>query len=55
MSGEDQVQLIRPNERTTGSATPGMAREEAFATDRMWSGLVRTEPGMRSGWHHHGD
>lgn len=55
MSGEDQVRLIRPNERTTGSATPGMTREEAFATDRMWSGLVRTEPGMRSGWHHHGD
>jgi uncharacterized RmlC-like cupin family protein len=55
VSGEDQVRLIRASERTTGAATPGMTREEAFATDRMWSGLVRTEPGMRSGWHHHGD
>jgi uncharacterized RmlC-like cupin family protein len=32
-----------------------MTREEAFATDRTWAGLVRTDPGMRSGWHHHGD
>ena len=21
----------------------------------MWAGLVRTAPGMASGWHHHGD
>jgi uncharacterized RmlC-like cupin family protein len=21
----------------------------------MWAGLIRTEPGMASGWHHHGD
>ena len=21
----------------------------------MWAGLVRTAPGMMSGWHHHGD
>jgi uncharacterized RmlC-like cupin family protein len=55
MSGENQVRLIRPNERTTGAATPGMVREEAFATDRMWSGFLRTEPGMVSGWHHHGE
>jgi uncharacterized RmlC-like cupin family protein len=32
-----------------------MDRQEAFSTDRMWAGLVRTEPGMVSGWHHHGD
>jgi uncharacterized RmlC-like cupin family protein len=31
-----------------------MIREEAVATDRMWAGLVRTGPGMVSGWHHHG-
>ena len=32
-----------------------MAREEALATGSMWAGLVRTEAGMVSAWHHHGD
>jgi uncharacterized RmlC-like cupin family protein len=32
-----------------------MDRQEAFATPETWSGIVRTEPGMISGWHHHGD
>jgi uncharacterized RmlC-like cupin family protein len=31
-----------------------MVREEAITTDGMWAGLVRTAPGMLSGWHHHG-
>jgi uncharacterized RmlC-like cupin family protein len=49
------VRRIPPEERTEGSPTPGMTREEAIATDRMWAGLARTEAGMTSGWHHHGD
>jgi uncharacterized RmlC-like cupin family protein len=49
------VRLIKPEERREGQATPGMRREEAIATDRMWAGLVVTAPGMVSGWHHHGD
>jgi len=32
-----------------------MVRQEAFATDLMWSGIARTDPGMVSGWHHHGE
>ena len=24
-------------------------------TEGLWAGLARTEPGMDSGWHHHGD
>lgn len=39
-----------PNEQTAG-----MHRGQAFATDEHWVGLVRTEPGEWSGWHHHGD
>src|SRR5215211_1386261 len=27
----------------------------AVATDGMWSGTARTEAGMVSGWHHHGE
>jgi uncharacterized RmlC-like cupin family protein len=50
----DRVRRIAPEERTEGLATPGMVREEAIATGRMWAGLVRTDAGMISGWHHHG-
>jgi uncharacterized RmlC-like cupin family protein len=52
---QEPVVLVTPAQRTPGPATPGMDRQQAFATDRTWSGLVRTEPGMVSGWHHHGD
>ena len=34
--------------------TPGMTRQQACATERFWTGFVTTEPGMVSGWHHHG-
>lgn len=49
------IERIRPQERREGAPTPGMTREEAIATERMWGGLVRTKAGMVSGWHHHGD
>jgi uncharacterized RmlC-like cupin family protein len=51
----ERVHVIREHERTSGAPTAGMIREEALSTDRMWAGLVRTEPRMASGWHHHGD
>ena len=46
---------IRPAERVEGQPTPGMAREEAIATEGFWAGRVTTDPGMVSGWHHHGE
>lgn len=48
---------VGPAQRTIapGPGTPGMVREQAFAADDRWVGVVRTEPGVRSGWHHHGD
>jgi uncharacterized RmlC-like cupin family protein len=54
-SDADPVLLVTPADRTPGPFTPGMYRQEAFATKGSWSGFVRTEPGMVSGWHHHGD
>jgi uncharacterized RmlC-like cupin family protein len=53
----DQVDLskVTPAERNEGAKTPGMVREEAVATEGMWAGLVSTEAGMVSGWHHHGE
>ena len=46
---------VRPDQRVEGQPTPGIAREQAIATDRMWAGCASTDPGMVSGWHHHGD
>ena len=50
----EAVRLITPEQRTGGAPTPGMTREEALATERMWAGVARTEAGMASAWHHHG-
>jgi uncharacterized RmlC-like cupin family protein len=55
MAASDPVSRIRPEDRVEGDPTPGMVREQAIAVDGMWSGLVRTEAHMTSGWHHHGD
>jgi uncharacterized RmlC-like cupin family protein len=52
---QDRVRVVRPGERRAGPVTAGMVREEALATGGMWSGTARTEPGMVSGWHHHGE
>jgi uncharacterized RmlC-like cupin family protein len=50
------VEVARAADRAPeGSPTPGMVREEAFAPEGSWVGLVRTEPGQVSGWHHHGE
>jgi uncharacterized RmlC-like cupin family protein len=52
---QDRVLVVTPGERTAGPSTPGMERQQAFVTDGTWSGLVRTDSGMLSGWHHHGE
>jgi uncharacterized RmlC-like cupin family protein len=54
-SGQDEIRVVTPDERTAGPPTPGMDRQQAFAGDDLWAGLVRTESGMVSGWHHHGE
>ncbi len=51
----DPIRVVTPGDRTAGPPTPGMDRQQAFASDTMWSGYVRTEAGMVSGWHHHGE
>ena len=50
------LRLIRPADlRADPTPTPGMSRVHAIEVNGLTSGLVRTAPGMRSGWHHHGD
>ncbi|MGE5225824.1 MAG: cupin domain-containing protein [Planctomycetaceae bacterium] len=51
---DDRVVVVRAAELAAGPPTPGMDRRQAFATDGLWAGMVRTEAGMVSGWHHHG-
>lgn len=48
------VRKVGPSDLVAGHPTPGMDRQEAVATDGMWTGLVHTHAGMASGWHHHG-
>ena len=49
------VRRVRPTERTAGDPTSGLTREQAVTTGTMWAGFVRTDAGMVSGWHHHGE
>jgi uncharacterized RmlC-like cupin family protein len=55
MGSQDPIEVVTPAERTAGPPTPGMDRQQAFAGEAMWAGFVRTDAGMVSGWHHHGD
>jgi uncharacterized RmlC-like cupin family protein len=55
MSDPAEVTRVRPEDRRVADPTPGKLREQAVAVDGLWSGLVRTEPGVTSGWHHHGE
>ncbi len=55
MTAQKRITRITASERHQGDPTPGMVRERAIEVDGMWAGLVRTEPHMTSGWHHHGD
>jgi uncharacterized RmlC-like cupin family protein len=56
MASEDRVRVVRAADRVAPAATtPGMLREEAVARDGLWIGTLRTEPGVVTGWHHHGD
>jgi uncharacterized RmlC-like cupin family protein len=55
MGEADPVVRITKDELRDGARTPGMRREEAIATGTTWAGLVHTDAGMLSGWHHHGE
>jgi uncharacterized RmlC-like cupin family protein len=47
--------VVPKDELADADPTPGMRRMRAFQAPRLWSGLVHTDPGTMSGWHHHGD
>lgn len=51
----EPVRVVRADNLTDADPTPGMRRQVAFSTPALWAGLVHTEPGAGSGWHHHGE
>ena len=52
---KDRVSVVRAGERAAPDVvTPGMERQEAYAAGGVWVGTVRTQPGVATGWHHHG-
>ncbi len=55
MSDSDDVTCVHPADRRVADPTPGKVREQAIDVDGLWSGLVSSEPGVLSGWHHHGE
>lgn len=51
---ETPVTKVGAGELTPGHPTPGIERLAAFVLPDVWSGVARTDPGVVSGWHHHG-
>ena len=49
------VEHVTAADRVEADPSPGMTRERAIDVDGLWSGVVHTEPGSASGWHHHGE
>ena len=49
------VTVVREQALVEADPTPGMRRQRAIEVPGLWAGLVHTEPGAASGWHHHGD
>jgi uncharacterized RmlC-like cupin family protein len=49
------VRVVRAEDLQEADPTPGMRRRRAFEAPGLWAGVVHTEPGATSGWHHHGE
>ncbi|CAN5675128.1 hypothetical protein BH24ACT11_BH24ACT11_08530 [soil metagenome] len=49
------IRVIHPDAFTDADPTPGMRRQQAVDVDGLWAGVVHTDPGSTSGWHHHGE
>lgn len=51
----DKVRVIKAQDLEAGPPTPGMSRRQAEIAENAVMMEVRTEPGVTSGWHHHGE
>jgi uncharacterized RmlC-like cupin family protein len=57
MEEHPQPRVVQARQRLRQAAlqSAGLLREQAFSADDVWVGVVTTEPGEMSAWHHHGD
>ena len=44
MAEQDEILVVSPSDRKPGPSTPGMDRQQAVATDSMWSGVLAPRP-----------
>ncbi|MFP5335209.1 MAG: cupin domain-containing protein [Actinomycetes bacterium] len=51
----EPIRVITDADLVDADPTPGMHRRRAIDAPGLWSGIVHTQPGATSGWHHHGD
>ena len=51
----ERIEVISEAGLVDADPTPGMRRRLAVRTAQLWTGLVHTQAGTVSGWHHHGD
>lgn len=51
------ISSISPEDRVTLPGPPGapFVRQQCFDDGHTWVGVVTTEPGAASPWHHHGE
>ena len=49
-----EAMRISADELVEIEGPPEIHRRQAFAKPGLWAGLTTTEPGLVSGWHHHG-
>ena len=54
MREENVAVRIGADELVEIEGPPEIHRRQAFAKPGLWAGLTTTEPGLVSGWHHHG-
>jgi uncharacterized RmlC-like cupin family protein len=54
MGQAQDAERIGPDELVEIEGPPEIHRRQAFAKPGLWAGLTTTEPGLVSGWHHHG-
>lgn len=51
----EPIRVITDADLVDADPTPGMRRRRAVDAPGLWSGIVHTQPGATSGWHHHGE
>jgi len=49
------IEVVREDRLESGHSTPGAIRKRAFETENFVMSQTHLDPGVVSGWHHHGE